>query len=447
MKKAILLPLKFSLLIMFGSIFIYIFGPIRWIKNTDIIGYMTVGLILIYFIAFGLGYLLRIGHKEKIIVNETKILLNETKVLNMLKYTIYINFILTVLLALIYTNATSVPELFNKMINGLISSSDAYYTKDATSRSGSIVVWISLIYSPWMYITKVCGLCLFKELSLRQKIVYVMSVFAEIMRWLAIGTNKGLFDIVILFLFAYLYLQMKLFYNNNYYEIRKMKKTVHKIFITSSVLILGFFSFFSMAISSRVGGNYNQNYFQKLPYKLIPINFRFLIEKVDDYLTQGYAYFTEIIRHCNFKWTFGVGNSRFLMSIVDSIFGIDLTSRTYPYQLEAYGIDPLACWHTAYAWFASDFTFIGVAVFMFLVGYYMCGLVKDVIKKNDFIAITLLYMVILSVVNASCTNYILAYSGSFIPFVCLFLYRLCKNKKIGIIKKKKIVINIKKIKI
>lgn len=69
MKKAILLPLKFSLLIMFGSIFIYIFGPIRWIKNTDIIGYMTVGLILIYFIAFGLGYLLRIGHKEKIIVN------------------------------------------------------------------------------------------------------------------------------------------------------------------------------------------------------------------------------------------------------------------------------------------------------------------------------------------------------------------------------------------
>ena len=77
----------------------------------------------------------------------------------------------------------------------------------------------------------------------------------------------------------------------------------------------------------------------------------------------------------------------------------------------------------------------------------MCGLVKDVIKKNDFIAITLLYMVILSVVNASCTNYILAYSGSFIPFVCLFLYRLCKNKKIGIIKKKKIVINIKKIKI
>lgn len=440
MKKAILLPLKFSLLIMFGSIFIYIFGPISWIKNSDIIAYITVGLVLVYFVAFGLGYLLRIGHKENIIINENKISCNKTTIMKMLKYTIYINFVLTVLLALIYTNATSVSELFNKMINGLMSPSDAYYTKDATSRSGSIVVWISLIYSPWMYITKVCGLCLFKELSLRQKSVYVLSILAEIMRWLAIGTNKGLFDIVILFLFSYLYLQIKLFCNNNYFEIRKMKKTVHKIFIVSFVLILGFFSFFSMAISSRVGGNYNQTYFQKFPYKLIPINLRFLVEKVDDYLTQGYAYLTEIIRHCNFKWTFGVGNSRFLMSIVDSILGIDLTSRTYPYQLEAYGIDPLACWHTAYAWFASDFTFIGVIIFMFLVGYYMCGLVKDVIKDDDFVAITLLYMVILSVVNASCTNYILAYSGSFIPFVALFLYRLCKKKKVGIIRKKKIII-------
>lgn len=429
--KAQFLPLKISLLVMFGSLIVFLFGPIPWIENDNFIAYFVIVLLILYFLAFTLGYCARTPKSGGIIINHQIIEYNEGKILNMLKYTLFINLIFSILLALIYSDTTSISGLINKMMQGLFAPSEAYYLKDTSSRSESIIVWLSLLYSPWLYITKVLGLYYFNELKLYQKILYILAIIVEVMRWLAVGTNKGLFDIVVLLLFYYILLRMKLLSDDEEHTY-KLKKTLRRILLVVAISATAFLIFFGTAISARVGGVYHEEYFNTFPYNQLPDGLKFFVEKFDSYLTQGYKNFILIVQNCEFKWTFGIGNSRFLMQIFNSLFGIDLTSRTYPYQLTSLGVDPLASWHTAYGWFASDFTIIGIIPFMFLVAYYTSGLTKEVIANRDPISMTLLYMMILSIVNASCTNYILAYSGSFVPFIILHLLRWCRKHTVVI---------------
>ena len=216
----------------------------------------------------------------------------------------------------------------------------------------------------------------------------------------------------------------------------KLKKTLRHVLLVVSISLVAFLAFFGTAISARVGGVYHKEYFDVFPYNQLPVELRFFVEKFDSYLTQGYNNFILIVQNCEFKWTFGIGNSRFMMQIFDSVFGIDLTARTYPYQLEFFGVDPLVSWHTAYGWFASDLTIFGIIPFMIFVGYFTSGLVKEVIANRDPISMTLLYMMLLSIINASCTNYILAYSGSFVPFVALIILRWCRKHNVVIRKSK-----------
>ena len=73
-----------------------------------------------------------------------------------LRVTIYVNLFLTVGNALLYGGVGSVTDLFMKAIQGLTSPSEVYYAKDASSRAGSLIVWITFAYSPVMYITHQC---------------------------------------------------------------------------------------------------------------------------------------------------------------------------------------------------------------------------------------------------------------------------------------------------
>lgn len=423
--RAVQIPLIFSLLIMFGTLFVFLWGPIPWITTWDWAAWVTVLLLILYFVAFAIGYLFCVRKSEKI-EDKEKPLIDVEKVERLLKVTIYISFVLTIANAFLYSGASNIVELFQKMVVGLTDPDTAYFSKDASSRMGSVVVWITFFYSPILYLTNVAGLFLFKKLTILQKCCYCATLVVELMRWLAVGTNKGLFDIVLLFLFMYI-MMIVMYMGNKEEHTEKNKKTIIYISVGVFAAIVLFFMYFNSAISARVGGAYKKEYFMDFPYNLVPEQLRFFLAKADSYLTQGYANMVKIIRNCEWKWTFGIGNSRFLMDCFERVFGIDMTLRTYPYQLAAYGVDPLASWHSAYAWFASDLSFVGIIPFMFGVGYFMCGLVRDVLKHKDMVALALLYLVFLSIVNASCTNYVLAYTNGFMGFWCLFALRIFKG--------------------
>lgn len=412
--KAEYLPLWFSMLVMWFTLFIYVAGPVRWIDKWDVYEFITILFLVLYFLAFAAGYLLRnkkLSKRGQAVSDLTE----HVNWKNFLSISIWINLFLTVSNAQIYSSTSDIFSLFGQAIKGLISPDEVYYAKDASSRMNNVVVWLTFFYSPAMYITWLLSVWKFKVLEKKERIAVVFTLAVELARWLSIGTNKGLFDIVLLFVTFYLILCMH-YLGRQDFKTAENRLLLKRITIIVLVAVLLFFAFFGIALSARVDGRYNEANYAHFPYNLVPKGLRFLVDKADNYLVQGYNNMERIIENCEFKWTFGIGNSRFLMQILDRVFGIDLTSRTYPYQLGAFGVDPLASWHSAYSWFASDLTFVGVIVLMFFAGFYLCGVAHDVIYKKDPVAMALLYLMVLMVVNASCTNYVFAYTNGFAGF-------------------------------
>ena len=434
-KRVLRLPIRLALAVMFFTLATYLFGPIRWIKQWNGYEVATIALLLSYFVAFGLGYHYRVSRRRLSSLHGAwgGVTFEVQRWLGVLKYTIIINLLLTVGNAFLYTQVRSVSSLFSEMLRGLTSPSAVYYEKDASSRASSIIVWVTLLYSPMMYVTQFQSLYLFRKLKLSYKVMVVFTFMVEVARWLALGTNKGLFDIVLLFGANYVIKIMR-FYSIGQERTRKNRKRNVIILFICVAAVIAFFAFFGKAMSARVGGAYDPDNFSRYPYSLIPKEFRVLAEKFDSYLVQGYDHLEEIIEHCKFKWTFGVGNSRFLMDSIRRISGLNLTPRTYPYQLQAFGVDPLVSWHSAYAWFASDLTFFGIIPLMFFAGSFFARLCMDVVLNEYPVAMTLFYLMVLMIVNASCTNYVLAYSNGFIGFWVLFFIYWLKKKvvfKIG----------------
>lgn len=423
--KAENIPLYLSMFVMWATLLLYVAGPICWIDKWDFSEFITIVLLVLYFTAFAGGYLFRsrkyVGRRVR-----TRNLTETELCRKFFSISIWVNLFLTVTNAQIYSSTTDIFSLFGQAVQGILSPDAVYFGKDASSRMGSVAVWITLFYSPLMYVTNILSLYRFKRLSGKEKAAVVFTIAVEIARWLSVGTNKGLFDIVLLFVTFYLILCMN-YHGRRGCKTKENRRLLRVITIVVLAAVILFLIFFGAAISARVQGAYYTENYASFPYNLIPEGLRFLVDKVDSYLVQGYNNMQKIIEHCEFRWTFGLGNSRFSMQMVDKLFGVDLTARTYPYQLQAFGVDPLASWHSAYSWFASDVTFFGVIILMFFAGYYMCGLSYDVIHYADPIAMGLLYLMIMMVVNASCTNYVLAYTNGFAGFWGLFCIRFLQK--------------------
>jgi len=82
------------------------------------------------------------------------------------------------------------------------------------------------------------------------------------------------------------------------------------------------------------------------------------------YFGGGY-YHASFALDLDFKPTLFVGSNPSLIGLAQ-IFGIDVWNDTYMHRLQvARGIDELGVWHSAYAWYANDVSFLGVPVLLF----------------------------------------------------------------------------------
>jgi hypothetical protein len=86
-----------------------------------------------------------------------------------------------------------------------------------------------------------------------------------------------------------------------------------------------------------------------------------------------------------FESAWGVGHSYFLQQMERRFTGrSDLGSRSYPARLEAEnGWSYTEFWHTTYTWFASDVSFPGTWVLMFLLGYLLATSWRDSLRGDN----------------------------------------------------------------
>ena len=370
--------------------------------------------LILYFLMFYLGYIFfyKVHKKNKYDVEKIKEL-NEQKIKKILSVGVYLYPFLSFVSALNFTNSSSLSIFINKVINGLLNPAGTYYAKVSNQLFlNSYLNSLLVVLSPYMMMILVLGLFYFKKMKFRQKMFFAVGIFFEIARWLALGTNKGIFDFLILIICAYLFDRLI----NNKQKTSFLKKIGKRTKILTVLVIA--FSIFTYFISSRMYYSTNDN----------NSFIKYGIDKISNYIAQGYKGMDYSLS-LSWKPTYGVGNSIFLTKQVEEIFHTDIESRTYQKRAEVYGWSSTVNWHTLYSWFANDFSFFGVVFLMFLIGIYFASVIKSIAEFHDYYSMVLFYLIMIGVFYSSANNQVLSFANTFISFWFFFVMRIVRRKK------------------
>jgi hypothetical protein len=318
---------------------------------------------------------------------------------------------------------------------GFISPEIAYTDKSIELLIGgqsflNLLGSLHFLLSPILFAAVPIALYLWDGLKKGQKIGTVVIILSNILMYIAIGTNKGIFDYVIMLPI--------IIYARQHAIVRKTTKILKSKW---NIIIIVAFTIFSLTYFTKniVGrtGNKLINYTvsgsnNSFLMKIVPEPLMNSYIALDSYLTQGYF----ALDNCfdmEYKSTYGVGHSVFLTSIVEKYMGKGaISKRTYQQRLEAStGYSSWMKWHTFYVWMANDLTFIGVLIFIFILGYWFSIVWLDILCRLNLLAIAILPLFLIMFFYFSANNQILGFPGQSIIFWVLliaFFYDRRKSK-------------------
>ena len=413
-----------------STIVLYFLGPWDWptknlfIFSTLLLAY-NVALILGYF----LGIKVNIGNKFK----DSLQIDNygpSRKGLKYINICIYIFFVFTVLNCIRVTGLSSFApfDYISEVIKGIKDPALQYRENlgraHGSAFGGSLLSYLNVLISPFIWGAIPLALFYFKKLPLFTKFIAIFCIFLECSRWIAIGTNKGIFDIAITIVTVLL---IKNILRNRNKETRLRRKNIKAKVLFFLILPM---YFFTTAISDRLGGNvtkYNM-VINNVPInpdsflmKITPEFFETALILISSYVTQGY-YALSMAIALPYTPLYGIGNSMFLMENYKKFSNIDVFEYTYQAKLAEYGWDPFVNWHTIYTWLANDVSFIGVIFVMLVLGFIYAKVWKDVLYSENSIAIVLMCLFSLIFIFMSSNNVILSNPTSFMAFWGLLMY-------------------------
>jgi hypothetical protein len=234
------------------------------------------------------------------------------------------------------------------------------------------VIYISYIVYKW------------EQLTTLKKIFSSIIILIPVLSGISAGTNKPVFDFVLIFVSSLLlyFISNKIIYNNYYFLRRKLFLVI--LFLCSFFALY----FFSLTMQSR---NVDNTYVESTS-TLGDIKVKNQLSTEDqsnagivwltNYLVQGYYGFSLGLNQ-DFTSTFGFGNSPFLSRQFEWITGINLRERTFQFKIDN-NWGETAQWHSFYSQFANDFHFIGVGLVVFLICFFMAITWKSIILFNSF---------------------------------------------------------------
>ena len=413
------------------TVLIFAFGPWSWPVRDPIKLY---GFLLLAQIALWLGYQRGINYKSKSIYKghwkiETLILIS--LIFNLLW--IVPNFMLRMGL-----NEFSYDSIYKAALMGFtdpgamfLSKIKAYKEIEETSLLG----YITIIITPVLWPLFPLGVVFWDRMKKWMKIGLVVCVLADIVSWIAIGTNKGIADFVMLF--PWLLLARKPRILTPVYS-RKQAKLAFMGLAFLVILII----FFSMGQYGR-GGKASTELQDPLAgitadrenvvMDFLPRVAQGAYASFTSYVTQGY-YGLSLALQEPFEWTYGIGNSYFLWGLSRRYLGpTTISDMTYPARIEKYGWPRLERWSSIYTWLACDLTFPGVLLAVFGIGWLFARVWLDVVRNNNPYAVALFPLLIIMLFYFPASNQVLAFSTTAVPFgVFLFLWVYNKKRRVAI---------------
>jgi hypothetical protein len=275
------------------------------------------------------------------------------------------------LILLIPTSYTRTGSWIPDVAYGLTAPGDAYADAYYLIENGSLTVeYIRVVFGPLLVLLLPLAVFYWPKLNKRTRLLSIVGIVGALAISVASGKNKVISETVFsvpLLIYSS--------YKAGISRFNPLKWVGLLILVAGSVFF--FVAFFGSSVSSRNGSSVKYEIFH--PTKSTPNHNNFLVRNLNDegraaiegldlYLTQGY-YAVSLALSEPFVPMWGIGNSPFLTRQVERITGNNqLMDKTYPARIERYGWSAMALWNTAYLWIASDVSFPGTLVVVFLIG-------------------------------------------------------------------------------
>lgn len=395
------------------TVFVFAFGPWPWpVQNPT----ATYGYLFLAQAALFVGYLSRIREDRP----STPYIgsLSSSKLLNI---SVWLNilFVIPYYYTKLGPDGFSAVGILSHIVAGTSDPGKAYAEKFDAPGGSTLVLYAYMLFSPVLWLAVPMGVVAWKSLSLKIKAAIVFIVSAHCVTYMAMGTTKGIADNAAIIAISIAATRRgSLAHREAWRNLSKVRRAA-VIVCAISALVL----YFSYSQDSRSGGRISaidtgagitldtNNIFIAGQ----PTVIQAAVAKGSSYLSQGY-YGLSLALAEPFQWSYGVGHSMALTGLVKKLTDFDAAEQTYNAREQHNGWDMSKRWDSVYPWLASDVTFPGTLVLLFLIGRLLASVWTDVQSGDNPYALPLFVMLIIGVFYFPANDQILSASESVVAF-------------------------------
>jgi len=425
--------MKTTVIYLLFTIVLFVYGPIKWKVPTY---NKLVIFLLVYIASFVLGYCFQLHRKKR--SNQELIntlsdpdspcfgLLAKTDVKHIAfifalssVYSIFRNIILTVH----YYGSLD----FSAFLN--IDLAATYFDRLGSDVQGTwyiqLLNYTSVLDAFWF----ILGILYFKRFKVSYKCLFFAAIVFSSLYNVMSGTMIS-WAILVFRLIPVFFIGL---YKAKHSKKIQTKRKSRKIIILIILVCVIFVFLFSSVQESRYEYmdkelEYNEGTLGRFieEERDIPV-IGTVLRSVDIYIVNGYcgmAYGLELEP----KFTYGIGFSRDFARLINQNFGFDVSDYTYPQRIEdEYGWLNGRYWPSAFTWFASDWTFYGIPILMFIFGAFLCNVWYSALYENSIVATALSSWLWIGIIFLPANNQLFQSLSSFMTTVCLIiLYQMRK---------------------
>ena len=264
------------------------------------------------------------------------------------------------------------------------------------------------------------GALLWSRLGFLLKVLFITGLSAHVLGFFACGTNQGVAEVLVYVTAG----RMAAICGNWGGGGRRpgTRRLLVKLILIGAGLGISFVFSYGYIMGDRHSPG-EVAVFDDTPIgRVVGAPAAFTLHMLAHYASQGYCglsyLFIEPLPRGG--WTWGAGNSSAAMDYVDKYLSIDLWPYHYAHLVETrYGYPTQTFWITAFPWIASDVSFPGCLIFMFLAGRFLARCWWEATVECRLSSAIMLAQLALFVVYLPANNQVVQGNGNFIGFVCL----------------------------
>ncbi|HBL35963.1 MAG TPA: hypothetical protein DDZ55_04045 [Firmicutes bacterium] len=416
---------------MLFTLLLYTIGPFAWVTYKPFLFY---SLQIFYISFFVLGYIVGVrspnrarewsGFGEKKLLKILTPLLVVSAIfllINMFREHGYASF--------------DFSGLYKDIISGLTDMGEGYVNRNVEGENtigGLAYTAVYMLWSLFDFNVILLGILYFKKGKRLTKIFTIICCAGIVMHFMSIGTNIGVFRIILaIFIF---YAINKL---NNVVLNKSKRVSMRKIYIAALVAVIAIVVYFKATMKSRGGDVYfslehcniggigiNRD---SICFKIFPEELYMLLVSLSSYFTQGlygFSLCTEV------PWTpmFGFGMSYQVVDMISDYLW-DIEKYTFQFKVqEIFSWSRSLQWASAYSWMANDVSLYGVVIIMFILGFFLAKSFKaSLTTSNPFAKIVLFYLTI-TCIFLPCNYQIMQSLYTLPAFIMACICWLCTTK-------------------